>query len=242
MTAARAAMTVVVPFYNEDANTDALARALTTFLSEEGRLRPLDFVFVDDGSTDATLANLRAIANTLPAQVTAHASNRGLTAALATGSQLAKGELIAWLDSDLTYAPELLSELARACDAGADVAVASCYHPRGGVEGVPRWRLLISRAASLAHRLTSGARLNTFTSMVRVYRRPVLARCWPTRGGFVGVTELLLRALQSGCRVVEVPAILRRRRAGVSKMRVLRVAWQHLGLMMANVAGRLRAP
>jgi dolichol-phosphate mannosyltransferase len=234
-------MTVVVPFYNETASVDALARELTTFLSEESRVRPLDFVFVDDGSTDDTHARLRRIATGLPAQVVAHAHNRGLTAALATGLAHTRAELIGWLDSDLTYPPALLGKLAAACDSGADVAVSSCYHGDGAVEGVPKWRLWLSRGASLGHRLTSGARLATFTGMVRVYRREVLERCWPTRGGFVGVTEVLLRALRAGYRVAEVPAVLRQRSAGVSKMRVLRVAWGQLGLMAANATGRLRS-
>src|SRR5688572_1544600 len=132
-------MTVVVPCHNETANTDALARALAAFLSEEGRSRALDFVLVDDGSTDDTRARLLAMATALPAQVAAHPRNLGLTAALATGSARARGELIAWFDSDLTYAPSILGQLAQACDGGADIALASCYHPQGGVEGVPRW-------------------------------------------------------------------------------------------------------
>ncbi|MEZ5966654.1 MAG: glycosyltransferase [Planctomycetota bacterium] len=232
-------LTVVVPLYDEAANVAALGHALTLFLSEEGATRVVDFVLVDDGSRDDTHARLQELARALPAEVLRHAHNRGLTAALDSGLRAARGELIAWLDSDLTYPPSLLGELARACDAGADMALASCYHPQGGVEGVPRWRLLVSRAASTGHRLTSGSRLHTFTSMVRVFRREVLDDCRPARGGFVGVTEILLRALRRGYRAVEVPAVLRRRRAGVSKMRVARVALGHLGLMWANVTGRL---
>lgn len=240
MGAAQAAMTVVVPFYNEADNVAPLARALAAFVSEEGAVRPLDFVFVDDGSTDDTRTRLEEAARGLPATVVAHPENRGLTAALLTGSNAARGDLIGWLDADLTYEPALLGALARACDQGADVALASCYHRDGAVEGVPGWRLLLSRGASLGHRLTSGRRIATFTSMVRVQRRAVLARCTPARGGFAGVTEMLLRALRAGFTVVEIPAVLRRRRAGASKMRVLRVAAAHLGLMTANLAGRLR--
>lgn len=236
----RASLSVVLPMFNEAANVVALVRALAGWLSEEGARRRVDFVFVDDGSTDATRAELDRHLGDLPAQVVAHAKNQGLTAALRTGSEAAPGQLIGWLDSDLTYAPALLSALAQACDDGADVAASSCYHPQGGVDGVAGWRLLVSKSASLAHRLASGARLHTFTSMVRVYRREVLMACWPQRGGFVGVTEVLLRALTRGARVVEVPAVLRRRRAGTSKMRLLRVTRGHLGLLAANALGRLR--
>lgn len=232
-------MTVVVPLFDEADNVDALGQALATFLSDENTVRPVDFVLVDDGSTDGTGERLRALAEELPARIVVHPDNRGLTAALASGVAAARGDLVGWLDSDLTYPPAVLAELARECDAGADVALASCYHRAGGVEGVPAWRLLVSRLASTGHRLTSGVALRTFTSMVRVYRRPVLACCWPQRGGFVGVTELLLRLLRHGHRVVEVPAVLRRRRAGISKMRTLRVSIAHLGLMAANLFGRL---
>lgn len=240
MSRPRAPLTVVVPLHNEAANVAALGRALAVFLSEEGPVRPVDFVLVDDGSTDATGTHLEALVPTLPAQIVTHAENRGLTAALASGAAVARGALIGWLDSDLTYAPSLLAELASACDAGADMALSSCYHRDGRVEGVPGWRLLLSQTASMGHRLTSGARLRTFTSMVRVQRRDILLHCWPRRGGFVGVTEMLLRALRLGYRVTEVPAVLHRRRTGVSKMRVFRVSLAHLGLMLDNLVTRLR--
>ena len=83
----------------------------------------------------------------------------------------------------------------------------------------------------------SGQRgIHTFTCMVRVYRREVLGACEPQRGGFLGVTEVLLRALAAGYRVVERPATLHRRRVGQSKMRVLQVGCAHLGLLWGNMA------
>lgn len=237
---ARAALTVVVPLFEEAANVPALAEALRAFSSAERAVRPVEIVLVDDGSRDATAALLAELGPTIPARVLTHPENRGLTAALLTGSRAANSELIGWLDGDLTYPPAILGGLAQACDDGADVATASCYHPEGAVEGVPRWRLCLSRGASSLHRLTSGARLHTFTCMVRVQRRATLLASVPDRGGFVGVTEWLLRALRAGSRVVEVPAVLRLRVGGRSKMRVLRVALRHFGLALANLTGRLR--
>ena len=65
--------------------------------------------------------------------------------------------------------------------------------------------------------------------MVRVYRRAVLEVCPPHNPGFLGVTEVLLAALQRNYRITEVPATLSRRRRGQSKMRVLTVGLSHLG-------------
>lgn len=234
-------MSLVVPLHDEEAGIEALGERLAALLAGDPG-RPLEVVLVDDGSTDRTPELLAALATSLPARLVRHDTNRGLTAALWTGSELASGEYVGWLDSDLTYDPAVLLELAEQLDAGADVALASCHHPGGAVEGVGPLRLELSRLASRAYRVTTGAPLHTFTCMVRVQRREVLARCRPRRGGFVGVTEALLRALRAGFVVVERPAVLRRRRAGQSKMRVLRVGLSHLGLMAAYRCGRLGPP
>ena len=238
---ARPSLSVVIPLYQEEAGVPALARGLATWLQIERGTRPVEFVLVDDGSTDRTHDLLRAGFAGWPAQILRHGRNLGLTAALATGFAAARSDLVGWLDSDLTYEPAVLSRLAEMCDGGADVACASCYHPEGGVEGVPRWRLGLSRLASRGYRRLSGARIHTFTCMVRVYRREVLERCRPVRGGFLGVTEVILQALRAGYRVEEAPAVLRRRRLGQSKMRTLRVGLRHLGLMRALWRGEVRA-
>ena len=164
-------------------------------------------------------------------EILQHDHNLGLIAALETGLSAARGELIAWLDSDLTYDPGVLTPLAAAVDAGADVAVASCYHPEGRVEGVAAWRRALSSMASAIYRRLTRAEIHTFTCMVRVYRRAVLEACAIEHRGFAGVTEVLLEAMRRNFLVAEVPATLQRRRLGHSKIRVFRAGLDHLGLM-----------
>src|SRR5690606_31709305 len=175
-----------------------------------------------------------------PFGIVEHGANRGLTAALHTGTCAARSELVGWLDADLSYEPALLGRLATRVDAGADVAVASCHHPDGGAGGVPGWRLALSRGATRVHRLASGARLHTFTCMVRVMRRDLYLRTTPRTSGFLGVTEQLLRCIAAGATVVEEPATLHRRTTGRSKMRILRVAAGHLRLALRCATGGLR--
>ncbi|MGA0868419.1 MAG: glycosyltransferase family 2 protein, partial [Planctomycetota bacterium] len=163
-----------------------------------------------------------------------HPRNRGLTDALRTGTEAARHALVGWLDADLTYDPRLLPELAAALDEGADVAWASCHHPAGRMEGVPWLRRLLSRGASRLYGLATGRRqVHTFTCMVRVQRREDALRTWPERPGFLGVTEQLLRTLAAGSIAHELPATLRARRTGRSKMRIVPVIRAHLGLIVA---------
>ena len=49
--------------------------------------------------------------------------------------------------------------------------------------------------------------------------------------GFSATTEVLLRAVQQGYRVVELPMVLKSRAIGVSKMKVIDTIRMHLGLM-----------
>lgn len=226
---AGSSLTVVIPLHDEAEGVPALAQRMAEFLREEAR--DIDLVLVDDGSTDGTAALLKQHFAGMPCAIRSHDANRGLITALETGFGAASGELVAWLDSDLTYDPAILSGLADAVDAGADVAVASCYHPEGAVEGVAPWRRALSSVASAVYRRITRADIHTFTCMVRVYRRAVLETCAPKSRGFAGVTEVLLEAMRRGYRIAERPATLHRRRVGQSKIRVFRAGMEHLRLM-----------
>lgn len=208
-------------------------------LAQRERGRRVEIVLVDDGSTDGTAAALEArIPDDRCWHLLRHPQNRGLTDALRTGTEAATHDLVGWLDADLTYDPILLADLAEAVDAGADIAWASCHHPSGRMEGVPPLRRLLSRGASRLYGLATGrTAIHTFTCMVRVQRRAAALRTWPELPGFLGVTEQLLRALDAGARAREVPAVLRARRTGRSKMKILPVIRAHLGLIGAARRG-----
>ncbi len=219
-------VTVVLPFYNEMALLTALPglldRVRTALEGHEVRL-----LAVDDGSTDGTADGLARIPGL---EVLRHPKNRGVGAAMTTGLREATGEAALVYDPDEAYAPEILPKLVQALDR-ADVATASPYHPEGKVEGVGQFRLLLSRAASLLYRMRTKAPLKTFTCAVRAYRLPAAKDLLPAPDDFTAAAYLLAAALGKGLRVAEVPARLRVRRRGKSKMRLLRTARAHLRLL-----------
>jgi len=220
-------LTVVLPFYDEEALLPALpgvlARVRAALSDHEVRI-----LAVDDGSTDGTAAGLRALDGV---EVVAHERNRGVGAAMTTGLAHATGDAALVYDPDEAYAPETLARLVDAVAAGADVATLSPYHPDGGVEGVAAYRLALSRAASWLYRRRLGVPLHTFTCAVRAYRRTVLDRLLPAPDDFTAAAALLARAVHAGLAVVEVPAVLRARTRGGSKMRLIRTIRAHLRLL-----------
>ncbi len=225
-------VTVVVPLFNEADGIPHLAQALSRL---DRALRPRyapTYLLIDDGSTDATVVTAKTcFADWLRVRILSHPENRGIARAIETGLRAAQTEFVCSLDADCTYDPLVLLPMLHLLEEGADLVTASPYHPLGKVEQVPAWRLALSRGASLLYRTVLRTRLHTFTSCCRAYRRSVVVNLLLRNGGFTGIAELLARLLLEGGNVAEQPAVLRVRRFGQSKMRILRVFLGHCLLL-----------
>jgi glycosyltransferase involved in cell wall biosynthesis len=195
-------LSIVVPFYNEEEMVESTVSALVRDDAE--------FIFVDDGSRDATGERLFEAARRWPnIRVVVHDQNQGANAALMTGLYAATGESVVVLDADLSYGPEHVDLLVSALlSQYAAIAVASPYHLDGTVFNVPPTRLALSVAANRFFRSITRSHVATYTGMVRAYSRSFLARVDPrTLTGEINCA-LILAALSRGERVVEVPARL----------------------------------
>jgi dolichol-phosphate mannosyltransferase len=225
-------VSVIAPLFNEEQGIPRLAEKLARLREQLGPKYELECVLVDDGSRDQTWEAVEScFANTPQIVKVAHDCNRGLGAAMRTGFRNATGSIVCTIDADCTFDPlELPKFLAAMEEGNADIATGSPYHPKGGVENVVPWRLFLSQGASKIYRVICRGKLYSYTSLMRAYRRDVVERISFASDGFVAVTEILLRALNEGYRVVEVPMVLRRRATGVSKMNVARNILAHLVL------------
>lgn len=223
---------VIIPCYNEAEGIphlrEALRPAIDRLMAEGG----VEVIFVDDGSTDGTGDLLRtAFADAPFVWVLTHPRNLGLGAALRTGFQAARGEIIITTDSDGTYPFEEILRMLRFMTEDVDLVTASPYHPGGGIEGVPAWRRLFSFGASFLYRLILRSPVRTYTALFRAYRRRVLEAITIETDGYVAVAEIMAKAIRNGFRVAEYPTTLRVRRFGRSKMKILRTILAHLRLM-----------
>lgn len=120
-------VSVIIPVYN------TAPKVLDGCVASLAGLRETDYeaIFVDDGSGAETRQAIAAHAARLPrARVITHAHNRGVSAARNTGMAQARGEFLAFLDSDDAYAPDFcLRLLVAAAAADADVAKGTYAYP-----------------------------------------------------------------------------------------------------------------
>ena len=91
-----AAISVVVPVKDEAGNVVPLAREIAAALASEN----YELVFVDDGSTDGTVAELLQLRPELPIRVLVHGRNLGQSRGLRSGIVAARGHIIVTLDGD----------------------------------------------------------------------------------------------------------------------------------------------
>jgi len=186
-------LSIVIPCHNEEDGLAQLSQQLGPVLKTLSEKRRVELILVDDGSSDRTWERMVALASgpILPGGVRLerHLANRGLGAALRTGFAAATGDVIVTTDSDGTYRFEEIPALLEYLQPNVDVVTASPYHPHpdGSVDGVPAYRLVLSRGSSAIYRLIVGSRLHTFTALFRAYRRNVLQSVALKADGFLAV-------------------------------------------------------
>jgi hypothetical protein len=141
--AAQVSLSVVVPCLNE---ADNLQAAYDEIRAELGRYDDLEILFVDDGSTDETLAAIRSLAERdKGVSYISFTRNFGLEAAFSAGYRYARNPWLVHLDADLQFPPSevhLLVECARTEGVDAVFGIR--------VDRQDRW---VRRAASALHDL-----------------------------------------------------------------------------------------
>jgi len=205
---------VLIPAFNEEDSIGALLDEVKA-VGVDGDVR-----VIDDGSSDRT----GAIARAAGATVVSHAENRGYGAALVSGyvHALAHGyETVVQLDGDGQHDPAQVAALLGALAAdGADMVVGSRMLSGGGHStSLPR-QLGIYFFAWLGRRLTARPITDPLSGFWAMKRRALefLARNIPDDYPDLNVLVALHR---NEIRVLEVPVVMRARRAGQSQMRGL---------------------
>ena len=135
-------ISIVVPCYNEEAALPLFYQEITRVAGEMDDV-DFEFVFIDDGSKDNTLPELRRLAAAdSRVRFVSFSRNFGKEAGMLAGLEAATGDYVALMDADLQDPPALLPELYKAVtEEGYDCAATR----RTTREGEPPIRSFFAR-------------------------------------------------------------------------------------------------
>jgi dolichol-phosphate mannosyltransferase len=204
-------VSVVLPTFNERENVAAVIAAIRTAFPDA------EIIVVDDNSPDGTGQIVAQIAGRDARVRVIQRHERGLTSAIQRGVNEAHGEVVFWIDCDLTMSPEMMRLLLEEIERGADVAIGSRYVPNGKDARENRMMVAFSRIINVTARVLLGGTVRDFTTGFVAARRPVLEQI--TLRGDYGeyCIDFLTRAMRRKFRIAEVGWVYRQRVLGVSK-------------------------
>jgi glycosyltransferase involved in cell wall biosynthesis len=236
----------VIPCRNEAANVRVLVEGLRRHY--DGYLHQI--VLLDDGSTDRTLDEIRALAALDPRVLPiVRSPPHGVGLAIRDGLAAATGPWVLTLDCDFQHLLPDLPDLFDAAATGAEVVVGSRFSPRSVLLNYPFPKIVSNRAFHACARVLLGRSFRDLTNNLKLMRREVAAELLLHEQHFAVNAETGFLPMLAGRRVEEVPVswIDRTPDMGHSSFRLakvgrgyVRVLW-HLCLLRWFRSGRYRA-
>jgi dolichol-phosphate mannosyltransferase len=205
----RPALSVIVPCYNEEEVIETTHARLSAVMAGAGVSH--EIIYIDDGSKDATVEKLRAIAsNCAHARVVRLSRNFGHQIAVTAGLEFADGDAVVLIDADLQDPPEVIPEMIAKWREGYEVV----YGVRTTREGENAFKLWTARAFYRIINKLSEVPLPLDTGDFRLIDRKVVLALRRMHERY-----RLLRAMTSwvGFRQVALPYERHKRFAGESK-------------------------
>ncbi|XOF32903.1 MAG: glycosyltransferase family 2 protein [Candidatus Electrothrix sp. YB6] len=207
-------LSVVIPIYNEEENINPLYDEL------KGVIVPLEHdhevIFVDDGSSDSSLALLEKIqAQDKNVVVVSFRRNFGQTAAMSAGFDHASGDVIVTMDGDMQNDPHDIPKFLAKMEGGYELVSGWRYKRQDPFLN----RRLPSMIANKIISLVTGVHLHDYGCTLKTFRKEI------TQGiHLYGEMHRFIPAIASGVggRIAEVRANHRPRRFGTSKYGISR--------------------
>ena len=226
-------ISLIMPAYNEGRTIEEAIYRVDNVVREMGL--KYELIIVDDGSNDNTRMKVNNYArNNGHVKVVGYNNNVGKGFALKTGFSHAIGEMVVFMDSDADINPKQIAHYVEALK-GADVVVASKWHPQSKVD-TPLLRRVLSHGFNVLVKLLVGLRLSDTQTGLKAIRRSVFLGVFPslTVKRYAFDVEMLALANLLGLKVVELPINIR-----IRNLLCLQEVWR-MFLDLLGITYRLR--
>jgi len=205
-------ISVVIPVFNEELTVSDVIERVKAVM-HEARFT-YEVIVVDDCSTDRSVE----ISKSRKIQVYSLRKHRGKGYALNVGFAKAKGEIIATIDSDGSHSPEELPHLLNpVIHDKADLVIGSRFLRQKTVSN-KKFNEFGVRLFNMLIKLLTGIEVSDSQSGYRVIKAGVLKTLCLKSNEYEIESEMLVKAVQKGFRVKEVPISFMQRTYGKSRL------------------------
>lgn len=120
-------LSLVVPCYNEEKNVRAFYDATTAVFDKEGY--DYELVFVNDGSSDSTVDELKSIysQSSHNIRIISFSRNFGKEAAMYAGIENSVGDMVCLIDADLQQRPEIVADMVKTLDSDPNLDCVAAF-------------------------------------------------------------------------------------------------------------------
>ncbi|MDO8443983.1 MAG: glycosyltransferase family 2 protein, partial [bacterium] len=154
-------LSIVVPVYNEEGAIGQLHREIVSACTSTAK--PFEVIFVNDGSTDQTLAKMQDLS---PLKIINMRKNFGQTAAMDAGIKYAKGRYIVTMDGDGQNDPKDITKLIKKLESD-DLDVVSGWRRRRSDSFSKR---LASKLAAFTRRMMINDGIHDSGCSLKIYK------------------------------------------------------------------------
>ncbi|QQG40428.1 MAG: glycosyltransferase [Candidatus Levyibacteriota bacterium] len=201
-------ISVVIPFFNEEASLLVLYQEIMKYLPQLDQ--EYEIIFVDDGSKDGSLEVAKKIAQrNKNVRLFSFRKNYGKAEALTLGFEKALGDYLVTIDADLQDKPSEIEKMLNKAKEGWDLV---CGWRKNRKDKFIK--VIFSRLFNFLVSKMWGLELHDYNCGLKLYTKEV-AKNLKLYGGLHRFIPLI--AFEQGFRVSEVPVIHERRKYGVSK-------------------------
>jgi dolichol-phosphate mannosyltransferase len=225
-------LSAIIPARNEAANIRPMLDALRSRLAREGI--DYELVVVDDGSSDATAAEVLALANVDPGvRLVVNTGTHGFGHAVRCGLDAFTGDAVAIVMADGSDSPDDLVRYFYVLRDRAECAFGSRFAPGSQVVDYPRFKLFVNRLANWFIKVLFGIRYNDVTNAFKGYRANVIEGCRPFLSPHFNLTvEIPLKAIVRGYSYETLPISWRQRHHGVSSLKLQEMGSRYLFIVL----------
>ncbi|VVB77122.1 Glycosyltransferase AglJ [uncultured archaeon] len=201
-------VSIVIPALNEERNMGPVLSGVKRQMSGYN----YELIVVDGHSRDRTAD----VARRMGAKVMYDELGKG--SALIRGLGAAKGEILVSMDADLSNEPRELKLLIDAIDIGYDLCTGSRFLMGGGSEDISSLRVFGNKFFVFMVNSLFSANYTDLCYGYRSFRKSAFAKLDLEEVGFGIETEINIKAVKKGLKIIEIPSTEKKRAAGEGKL------------------------